>query len=680
VSAPRVVHRFPRPVRQIENRFVTLADGCRLAARIWLPEDAETDPVPAILECIPYRKRDFTRSRDEPMHGYFAGHGYAAVRLDVRGSGDSAGVLDDEYTERELADAVEVIAWLAQQPWCTGRVGMMGISWGGINTLQVAALQPPELRAVMTLCSADDRYADDAHYMGGCLLNENLTWGTVLTMFQALPPDPEIVGEGWRDMWLERLRSARPFPAVWLSHQRRDGYWKRGSVSEDLARIRCPVYAVGGWADGYSNVVPRLLAGLQVECKGLVGPWAHVFPHDGRPGPRIGFLQEALRWWDQWLKDQDTGILDEPAYRVWMQDSVRPQPTQDGRPGRWVAEVRWPSARIGTRTLYLNVNRLDDTAGAESPLEVSSPQTIGLGAGDWCAFGTGGEMPIDQRADDGKSLVFDSQPLEERLEILGAPRVVLELSADRPVATVAVRLEDVLPDGASARVTYGLLNLTHRDGHECPTPLEPGRRYQVTVQLNDTAHAFPPGHVLRVAVSTSYWPIVWPSPEPVRLKVFAGASKLLLPVRPPDPADTRLRPFAVPEHGPPLEHTLLHPERMQRTIERDLRTDETIYTVLSRGGEFEGASIARIDAIDLEVGTSTFRRYRIDDRDPLSARAEVALHTLLRRRGWSVRVEVDMRMAASAQEFHVDGELRAFAGSESVHRRLFRERIPRDLV
>ncbi|MDX1432292.1 MAG: CocE/NonD family hydrolase, partial [Gammaproteobacteria bacterium] len=270
--SPRTRESFPRAIREVENVFIPLSDGTRLAARMWLPDDAEQDPVPAVLEYIPYRKRDFMRLRDEPMHAYYAGHGYAAVRVDLRGSGDSDGVLEDEYLPREQLDALEVIAWLAEQPWCDGNVGMTGISWGGFNALQVAARAPPALKAVITLCASDDRYADDAHYMGGCLLSENQIWGTVLFTINALPPDPMLVGERWRECWRERLEHDRPFPAVWLAHQRRDEYWKQGSVCEDFSRIRCPVYAIGGWADGYSNAVPRLLAGLEVPRKGLIGP------------------------------------------------------------------------------------------------------------------------------------------------------------------------------------------------------------------------------------------------------------------------------------------------------------------------------------------------------------------------------------------------------------------------
>ena len=321
----RVVTAFPRAVREIEHCWIPLRDGRRLAARLWLPADAMDAPVPAILEYIPYRKRDLTRTRDEPMHRYFAGHGYAAARVDVCGAGDSDGVLLDEYHEQELEDGVAVIEWLAAQPWCTGAVGMMGKSWGGFNALQIAARRPEALRAIIAVCCSDDRYADDAHYMGGCLLNENLTWGSVLLTLSALPPDPLIVGDAWRASWLARLTRGVFFPEVWLRHQGRDAYWQHGSVCEDFQRIACPVYAIGGWADAYTNAIPRLLAGLLSPRKGLVGPWSHNYPHNGVPGPAIGFLQEARRWWDHWLKGIDTGIMNEPPYRVWMQESVPPR-------------------------------------------------------------------------------------------------------------------------------------------------------------------------------------------------------------------------------------------------------------------------------------------------------------------------------------------------------------------
>jgi putative CocE/NonD family hydrolase len=674
------VEIFPREVREIENVWIPLSDGCRVAARIWLPQDAEMAPVPAILEYLPYRKRDFMRARDEPMHHYMAGHGYANVRVDIRGSGDSDGLLSDEYTEQELADALEVLRWIAGQPWCSGAIGMMGISWGGFNSLQVAALNPPELKAVISLCSTDDRYADDAHYMGGCLLNENLQWGSILMHYNAFPPDPDIVGERWRDMWLERLDNAVLFPARWTEHQHRDAYWQHGSVCEDFGAIKCAVYAIGGWADGYSNAVPRLLEGLSAPRKGLIGPWAHIFPHEGVPGPAIGFLQEALRWWDHWLKGVDTGIMDEPMLRAWMQESVPPEPYYEERPGRWVAEEMWPPRHASPRTFHLNPSRLDDAGEEEQVLAVSSPQTTGLAAGEWCAFGADGEMPIDQREDDGRSLTFDTPALEAPVEILGTPVVSLEVRSDRPSALIAVRLNDVAPDGTSTRVTYGLLNLTHRDGHDRPQPLEPSKRYQIMVKLNDIAHVFPAGHSIRLAISTSYWPIAWPSPEPAKITVHSGVSTLELPVREPAPGDAALPPFATPEWGPVREHVKLIHAPFRRRVERDLTTNELIYTLESDGGELGGAALAHIEAIGLDIGHHMRKRFCIGETDPLSARSELAQQTILRRGNWSIRVESDTRLSATATAFRIVATLTAFEGDKSVFERSWDEEIPRDLV
>jgi len=685
-----VRHRseFPRAIHEIENRWIPLSDGCRLAARIWIPEDAERDPVPALVEYLPYRKRDGTRGRDGPMHRYFAGHGYAALRIDLRGTGDSDGVLRDEYLEQEQADCVEALRWIASQPWCTGAIGMMGKSWGGFNALQVAALRPPELRAILTVCSTDDRYADDAHYMGGCLLNENLLWGAMLLTLNAFPPDPEIVGERWRAMWLERLEGSPLFAETWLRHQRRDDYWKHGSVCEDFGAIACPVYAVGGWADAYTNAVPRLLAGLRVPRKGLVGPWAHLYPHDGVPGPAIGFLQEALRWWDHWLKGHDTGIMDEPLLRVWMQDSVPPRAFHAQRPGRWVAEERWPSERIVPRVFVLRARRLlpeasrgaaDVRADAE-PLGICSPQSTGVSGGSWCGFGLEGEMPTDQREDDARSLVFDSEPLTERLEILGAPVLRLSLRSDEPRGLLAARLESVAPDGASARVTYGLLNLTHRGGHALPQPLAPGETFQVELALNDVAHAFAPGERLRLALSNAYWPVAWPSPRPTRLEILPQACALSLPVRPPRAEDLELRPFEEPESGRPAATTELAASINGRQVEIDDATGEVRCTVTLDLDEDGLPALEHFESIDLVRGHSLVERFSLQPDDPLSARAEVVHRTSFERGAWSTRVETNTHMSSTATEFLLTATLEAYEGEERVFARRWERAIPRDLV
>ncbi len=656
-----------------------MPDGCRLAARIWLPVDAETNPVPAILEYIPYRKRDFTRRRDDAIHYYFAGHGYAALRVDLRGAGDSDGLLLDEYLEQEHDDALAVIRWIAQQPWCGGAVGMMGKSWGGFNALQVAARRPPELKAIITVCSTDDRYTDDAHYMGGCLLNENLIWGSVLMNYIAYPPDPEVVGERWRAMWQDRLEHIELFPASWLEHPRRDDYWKHGSVCENFSAISCPVYAIGGWTDAYSNAVPRLLAGLTVPRKGLIGPWAHLYPHEGMPGPAIGFLQEALRWWDHWLKGADTDIMAEPLLRVWMQESVPPKPFYEHRPGRWVAESQWPSPRISFKRLWLDTGRLSGAPNNKTRLEVCSPQTTGLGAGAWSGYGAPGDAPLDQRGDDGCSLTFDTEPLEIRTEILGAPELTLEVAADRPVALIAVRLNDVAPNGASNRVTYGVLNLTHRADHERPAPMEPGTHYSIRITLNHVAHAFPAGHKLRLAISTCYWPVVWPAPEPVTLSLFTGESFFDLPVRPPDSRDAALRPFEPPERAA-LETTELRPATLRRNVERDLIADQTSRIVYSGLGDLDTAELTCIKGIGLEVGHMMRREFRIGDDDPNQARAEVIQKTWFRRNKLQTRVETRTSCSSTPDDFFLEAGLTAYENNEVFFTRTWSRRVKRDLL
>ena len=570
MSQPRIVDPLPEPFEVIDPVWIVMTDGCRLAARLWLPKRAAATPVPAILEYIPYRRRDATAIGDWPRHGYVAGHGYACLRVDMRGSGDSDGVLLDEYLTQEQDDALEVIAWIARQPWCSGQVGMMGISWGGFNALQVAARRPPALKAIITVCSTDDRYADDCHYMGGALLLNSLSWGSVMLANNARPPDPQVVGERWRDMWMQRLDGSPPFLAAWLQHQLRDDYWKHGSVCEDYGAIAAATYAIGGWADAYTNAVPRLVANLKAPVKGLIGPWAHDYPHTARPGPQIGFLRECLRWWDQWLKERDTRATTPPEIRCWVQDSVPPRSDYDIRPGRWIGQI----VRRG-RNLYLGEGRLLSEPPAGSlVLTHRSPLVTGITWGEWCPYGFPGELPGDQRPDDGRSLCFDSAPVAAPTDLLGEPVLSLELAIDRPRGLIIARLCDVAPDGASRLMSYGILNLTHRGGHGRVVPMVPGERTLVQFRMNVMGERIAAGHRIRLALSTSYWPMVWPSPEPVTLTVFGG-SVLEIPERSPSPDDDALADFEPPEMASPLAVTRSRPGRRDREIHENPSTGET---------------------------------------------------------------------------------------------------------
>lgn len=678
----RIVSDFLRQVQE-EETWITLADGCRLAVRIWRPVDAERHPVPAILEYLPYRKRDLTATRDALTHPYWAGHGYAGVRVDIRGSGESDGVLTDEYLQQELDDGVDILRWLGQQSWCTGDVGMVGISWGGFNGLQIAALQPPELKAVITLCSTDDRYADDVHHMGGCLLGDNLSWASTMFDANACPPDPALVGERWREMWQERLEGSGLWLATWLAHQRRDDYWKHGSVCEDFSRIRCPVYAISGWADGYCNAVFRLLAGLDVPRKGLVGPWAHKYPHLGVPGPAIGFLQESLRWWNYWLKGEQTGIMDEPMLRAWMQDSVPPSARYEERPGRWVSEPCWPSARIKARTFRLTSGHdllpesdpLSETANDALPLGIRSPLFVGLYAGKWCSYNAPPDLPHDQRDEDGGALNFQTAYLEDTLEICGQPEVEIEIEADQPVAMLALRLSDIAPDDKATRVSYGLLNLTHRDSDEFPQPLEPGKRYRVRIKLKHIAQQFPAGHAIRLSLSTSYWPLAWPAPVPVRVTIHPAASRLILPCREPQPhEESALQPFGEAQGAPPLARTLIQPSQESWCVIRDLGNDKTTLEVINDAGTY------RLDDIDLELSHRVTERYSYSygNYDSLSGWTE--WQRSFSRGDWQVHTVTRTLMTADAENFRLRATLDAYEGDSRVFAKSWDEEIPRDLV
>ncbi len=500
-SRPSVRTTFPHAVRVLDGLEIPLADGVRLRATVWLPEGAEEAPVPAILEYLPYRRGDASAIDDSVRHPWFAGHGYAAVRVDIRGSGDSEGVLLDEYHPQEQLDCLEVLAWIAAQPWCTGSIGMMGISWGGFNSLQVAAHRPPELKAIITCCSTDDRYADDVHYLGGLpLAFYLLPWASVMLAYNARPPDPEVVGERWRELWLERLEGSPYLAQTWLEHQRRDAYWQQGSVCEDYGAIEAAVYVVGGWSDGYTNAALRLLEHLSCPRKGLIGPWEHVWPEEGYPGPAIGFLQEALRFWDHWLKGEQNGAMDGPMLRYFRQDAVEPRGAYAIRPGGWASEATWPSPRVAAETLHLTPAGLADAPGDGTRLAHSSPLALGADGGSWLPYGNPADLPADQRAEDAWSLALDGAPLADAVEVLGQPLLRLRLAADRPVAFVAARLCDVHPDGTSTLITRGALNLCHREGHDAPVPLEPGATYDVTVPLKGISYVLPPGHRLRVAL------------------------------------------------------------------------------------------------------------------------------------------------------------------------------------
>lgn len=657
-----------RDIEELPDLGITLSDGCRLSARVWRPVDSHENPVPAILEYLPYRKRDGTCARDALTHPYVAKRGYACIRVDIRGNGDSQGLMEDEYTQQELDDAVEVINWLAEQDWCSGAVGMMGISWGGFNSLQVAAMQPDPLKAIITLCSTVDRYADDIHYKGGCLLNENLGWGATMWSYSSRAPDSNLVGDSWREMWLERLR-AQPFlPSVWLRHQTRDEYWQHGSICEDFSAVQTPTLAISGWGDSYKNTVVHLVENLDTVVKGINGPWIHKYPHFAIPGPRIGFLQEALRWWDRWLKGIETGVENDPDYRAYLMDGVVPQTRCTFSPGRWIAEAKGATSHLATQTLALS----DQGLGIDGPLtcQINSPLHIGMSCGEYGSFWAGPELADDQRLDDALSECFDGAPLDADLDIVGAPQFRLRVRSDKPQAQIAVRLNHVMPDGTSARISYGVLNLTHRDSHAEPEPMEPGTVYDVTVDLDHCAYRVPAGHKLRVALSTSYWPMIWPSPE--RATLSLDTAEISLPLRPSGEADEWVFP---PEDGdPPWQVRTLRETSNERRVELDQATGEVTLVITNDSGLVEDCDHGALS------GGVARERWVIHPDDPLSAQGWCHWTDEGGREGQKLRTETVCEMWSDHADFHLKAQITAYENDAVMYENVIEDRIPRSLM
>lgn len=650
-------------VKRVAMARIPMRDGVRLCGRLWLPADAEMKPAPMVLEYIPYRTRDAYSAADDHWGETLARYGIGFARIDIRGSGDSEGLLRDEYLASEQDDAVQIIAWLAGQSWCNGAVGMRGISWGGFSTLQTAMRNPPALKAIMPMACSDRRYTDDAHYVGGCLGLTNFKWGVNFKGVMAGPPDPAIAGPAWERMWRERLEASPPIIARWTEHQDEDSYWRHGSVRFDYSAVKCPTYVVGGWADAYVHSVPRLLEGLACPRKALVGPWGHTYPWLGGPGPALDWAFEEVRWWSHWLRGETTGIMDEPMLRFYCPSATPSQSAPGETPGRWAAEKSWPSKNIRSQRLFLGDAGLSTAPGPSRLRQHKSNNAVGLQTPEWVPFGQQ-EMPGDQAADDALSITYDLQPLEADLELLGVPTARLRLSADRPVAQVAVRLCKVTPDGRSWRLAYGLLNLTHRNGHASPKALTPGEAVDVEIPLGFIAQRLKPGERLRLAISEGLWPLVWPSPDGPTLTLDPSRSHLTLPIRTPPPAEPsmpiRTVPIA-PDKGDVVVTTTNHQGRLAVT---GTWPDKT--RVCANGTQVSGYgpnTIARITAGDPNSGVWSGERV-----------------SRYRREDWNCELRIAFEVRSTSGMFEVAETIKAFSNGTPVFSRESERSIKRRLV
>jgi predicted acyl esterase len=649
---------------------VAMEDGVRLAISRFEPA-SDAGPWPVIIEALPYRKDDLTASyRSE--YRRFADEGrYVVVRVDVRGTGSSEGIATDEYPVQEQRDLVRLIAWCASQPWSTGRVGMYGTSYSGFNSLQVAIERPPELGAICAIYATDDRYTDDVHYVGGVLRAVDLVdYVSYMVAMNALPPVPAVFGDGWREEWRRRVDGTEPWLLQWLEEQTDGPYWRHGSVRLDSRpgtvagydRIECATMIVAGWADGYRNNTFRTFAALECEKRLLIGPWSHMATASSLPGPHLDLVPEMIKFFDRYLRDEQAGET-EPPIAVFVRHATRPEPDLAEHAGAWRYEETWPPARATTRALQPAGDGVD-----------LIPMRGDVGGHAWisCAASLPWGQPSDQRSDDAWSRCYE-WPVEEGFEILGHCEVRARVTSSTPVAFVAAKLCDVFPDGTSALITRGMLNLTHRHSSVEPEALVPDVAVDVAIELEATSWVFEAGHRVRLALAGTDWPNAWPPPEPVTLSVERSSVRLSLPEL-PVPAESLPIPSFV-EPGPESWHPgepsdEPQPDTVWRFTHDVL--DRRSTASVSHGSRYEGEAGARVvEQYDGDVSVST-----VDPGDSAAratARYEIAWPEA------TCATEVRLRFHSDAHAYHVEVDLDVDDGGQPFARRRWTRDIPRKL-
>tara|TARA_B100000678_G_scaffold14471_1_gene11445 strand:+ start:18489 stop:20561 length:2073 start_codon:yes stop_codon:yes gene_type:complete len=646
------------PYKTIEHIWIPMSDGTRLSARLWLPNSSEQTPVPAVTEMIPYRKRDMYRAADDIWGAVLASNGFAFARIDTRGSGESEGLLKDEYTEQELDDAVEVIAWLAKQDWCSGAVGMRGISWGGINTLQVATKQPPELKSIITMASTDSRFTDDAHYHGGALGRANLQWGISFKSVLASPPDPAIAGPDWQARWLKRLDAAPAIISDWMTHQTFDDYWQRGSAALNYDDITVPALISGGWQDTYANRAVPLLEGLGADTWAVIGPWGHTYPGFAAP-QGLDWAQIELRWWRHWLTNQDEGVAADPRLNIFMPDKTARETLPEPTPGHWLASTAKQSEplSIGREVMTLIphegqlLTRPMIPASSSPSIVLAGDRVVGLTHTDWLD-----RLPIEQSKDDQNSVIFDSEILDADVSMFGEG--MLSLTIQSPGNHhIAARLCEVTPDGQSWRVTYAIQNLAQLEGPQN------GELLKLNLPLRYMAHRFKAGSRVRLSLSQSLWPMVWPSPETGDLSVKVDQLDLPLLDRKAMVQASTL-PLARLPATPPADYEAAEPDETGR------------YVVEYR----HPTSTTEIADTQTTLTRERYERSEIVAGDPNSSIWLMETSTAWDREGWHCAMKVECTIRSTASEFYVTETVTAFSDDQEIFTRTHERTIPRKWV
>jgi putative CocE/NonD family hydrolase len=658
---------------EIRQVWIPMPDGVRLAADIYLPEDSDDKELPVLLEYLPYRK-DESRQRNFELYSYFIKSGYAVARVDIRGTGNSEGrTIPYEYSDIELNDGEQVIAWLAEQPWSSGNLGMFGISWGGFNSIQMTLRNPPALKAFVSLMATEDLYQEDVHYIDGIMHTDS--WMMSNDLYNSLPGAPDFVMD---EDWFENRFDVEPSVYTYMRQQRDGPFWDRASALGKYDQIKIPGFHIGGWYDGYRDSLPRMLENVKAPVKAMIGPWDHYFPHDAWPAPSMEWRFEAVRWFDHWLKGIDTGIMDEPAFAVFVRDWHPPGPDVNEVPGRWRWEDGWPLARTQTETWFAQENRgLAKTATEHTTEKLKYVPSSGLEAGGPVMWW--GNIPPDLQPSDDHALVFDSEPLQQNLEILGAPVARIKVSADATRANWIARVSDIAPDGSVTHVAAAAFNGTHRNSARTPADIVPDEEFVLDIEMHFTSWVFPAGHRIRFSVSNSQWPMLWPTPFPMTTTLALGGeqgARVDLPVIPEMAASQWRSPdFKQPVANPSLPgFKTLDSGNVSgygeiEAVQHDEKTGEAFGVATNSG------------AYQYPWGVERFEErieHRTSDSNPAitSVKGIYALQEELP--GRLLRFEQDVTFRSDEKNFYLTFSRRALVNGELKHKKQWNETIPRD--
>jgi uncharacterized protein len=661
LSGPAAV-AADRGVRLVQAS-IPMPDGVRLAATLYMPADLQAgERVPALLEYLPYRKDD--DEADYGAHAYFARHGYVGVRVDIRGFGNSGGAPPTrEYSAQEQEDCERVIAWLAQQPWSNGNVGMFGISWGGFNSIQMAMRRPPALKAILAVAATEALFTEDVHYMDGIMHVDEFEVAMDLDQGRSGAP-----GFPLDEDTLAKRMDSPPWSLDYFRHQRNGPFWR--APVRRLEDIRIPCFLIGGFEDGYRNSLVRMLERLPAPVHAWIGPWNHDFPNTSIYGPRVEWRDQAVRWFDHWLKGIDNGVEHDPRLVFYLQHSHPPGTEPQNVPGEWRADS-WPPAGLQPATWFLAPNhQLSPTAAARATDRLRYVPSAGAGLGFWW-----GELLGDQRPADAYSLSYDSAPLASDVAMFGRAHVRLLASADAPLADWFVRLEDVAEDGRVTAITGAGLNGAQRRSMDAPEPLVPGTEYALDLDLYLSSWVWPRGHRIRVIVSNAQWPMLWPTPYSMTTTLRLGGaegSHIVLPIVPAHgPAPP---PFAPPE---PVEQApgVTTPGGDYAwpgswTLERDETRGRT--SVRWRGSaamKFPWGSFEHHEQIV----------YQVDDAHPEAAAAEGQAESTERLTGRVLTYRGHLSFTSDARTFHYAYTRELLRDGIRIRARSWREDIPRDL-